>query len=92
MTQIIPLNNNVLIKIDKEGEKMESGMIIAHSEGDKTEAVAIKGIVVDVPAKLTIKVKKGDKILAAKWEGQHANVGAEHFLLIKAEHILAILK
>lgn len=93
MQKIEPLNDYILLKVDKEGEKAEGGLLIAHSEGDKTEAIAIKATIIHLPKEvIEMKgqggIKEGDRVLVAKWEGQHAKIGADHYLFIKYKDVL----
>ena len=89
---IKPLGEFILIKQSLEDEKNEAGVYSAHSVGEKTEAIAVKGIIVSLGGDAKCEAKTDDKVLVAKWEAQKANVGGINYLLAKSEHILAILK
>ena len=88
---IKPLGDYILIRVSEEDEKNEAGLISKHSAGDRTEAVAVKGVVVDLGSDAVFEGDKGDLVLVAKWEVQKANVGGINYLLSKPENILAKL-
>lgn len=85
------MNENILLKINKEGEKTDSGFLLAHTEGDRTEAVGIRATVVSKAKDAKTDLKEGDDVFIAKWEGQHVMYQGEHYLLVKPKDVLAIV-
>lgn len=94
MAYIEPINEYILLKAEKDVQKTDTGMVIAHGKGDKIEAVAVRARVESMSEKVRVKseVKVGDTVFAAKWEGQHAYLGANHYILVKHTDILGIIK
>lgn len=87
-----PINENILIEVDKKMDKTEKGWLMPQVEGDKTEAFAIRGTVLEISDDIEKqKVKKGQRVLLAKWEGQHYQGNGKHYILIKQKDILAII-
>lgn len=92
--QILPVNNYVLVELDNESEKTETGLLVPGVKGDKAEAYAIRAIVKEISKEVTGKLawKVGDKVLVAKWEGQNVSANGTNYILIKPEHVMALLK
>jgi len=81
---IKPLNNNILLKPDKERGKTESGFVLP---ADKTEQVAI-GIVEAVGKNADKELKKSQKVAYAGYSG--SEIG--EFILISDNDILGIIE
>lgn len=100
--QILPANNYILVEVDEEVEKTSTGLLVPTVKGERTEAYAIRAIVVEIGeyAKnlkilddvIRMRIKVGDKVLVAKWEGQNVSANGKKYILIKAEHIMAFIK
>ena len=100
--KIQPLNNYILVEVDEETEQTESGLLVPGVKGEKTEAYAIRAIVVSFGERAkdvkindelkAIRCKEGDKVLVAKWEGQNVTSNGKNYILVKPEHIMALLK
>ncbi len=103
--KILPINNFILVEVDEETEKTESGLLVPGVKGEKTEAYAIRAIVsevsktayqfkwtFDTATKDIYQVKKGDKVLVTKWEGQNVSANGKSYILIKPEHVMALIK
>ena len=86
---IEPINQNIVVEIEKQEETTESGLLVAHSEGEKTESVSRRGTVIAVsPDIKDPRVKTGDRVLVAKWESQIAVVLGKPFIVIDHKYIL----
>jgi len=101
--KIHPLNNFVLVEVNDDAEKTSSGIIVPRKKGERTEAFSIPAVVIAIGkfAKryrtplggiANIEFKEGDKVLVAKWEGQLAEANTKNYILIKPEHVMALLK
>lgn len=98
----LPLNNYVLVEVDEESEKTEHDLIVPTVKGQKTEAYAIRAIIrkmgplahkVKVNDEIeVVKFKEGDRVLVAKWEGQNVAGNGKNYILIKPEHVMALVK
>ena len=91
-----PLHDRVLVRRVDEDEKTSGGIIIPDTAKEKPsqgEVVSVgPGERDDNGNRVTLDVKKGDKILFGKWSGTEVNVNGEELLIMKESDILAIIK
>ena len=91
-----PLHDRVLVRRVDEDEKTSGGIIIPDTAKEKPsqgEVVSVgPGERDDNGNRVTLDVKKGDKILFGKWSGTDVNVNGEELLIMKESDILAIIK
>jgi len=85
MKKVIPLEDRVLVKIVKEEEKTPSGIILPDVAKEKPQIAEV----VEVGDDETIKVKKGDKVIFAKYSGTEIKVDGEDYLILSKSDILA---
>lgn len=86
--KIKPLGENVLVEIVKEQAKTKSGLVLPETAvSDRPQ----QGRVIAVGESEKIKVKKGQKIIFAKYSGSELKIEEEDYLVIKAEDILAVI-
>ncbi len=45
---ILPINQNIVIEVDKTGDVTAGGVHSAHDKRQRTESIAIKGTVIDI--------------------------------------------
>lgn len=101
----IPLNEYILVIEEKAADVSQAGVGSAYDQGDRTASVAPKGKVValgdpnvreieitTIDDKHIQKVAVGDMVLVAKWEAHKTTINTKEHLLVKKEHILAVLK
>lgn len=86
---IRPLGENVLVKIPKKEKKTDGGLFIPDTANEERPQ---EGKVVAVGDSEKIKVKKGQKIIFAKYSGSELTLDKEEFLIIKQEDILAVVE
>jgi chaperonin GroES len=86
---INPLGENVLIKVEKQDKKTNSGIILPESASEEKPQ---EGIVVAIGDSKEIKVKKNQKVIFNRYGGTELKVNKEDYLIIKNEDILAIIK
>lgn len=96
--EIEALNDYVIIAPDIKGDTTKSGLHIARSEGERTEAVALKGKIVSLPAglmqkksKYTRVLKSSDIVLVNKFDVAKARVGEKEYYIVKYENVLAVI-
>lgn len=91
-----PLHDRVLVKRTAQEEKTAGGIILPDSAKEKPmegEVVAVgNGHKADDGNVTPLDVKKGDKILFAKWGGTEIKVKGEEYLVMKESDILAIVE
>jgi chaperonin GroES len=94
--KIKPLNDRVLIKrIENKGEQVKSGIIIPDTAKEKPQeglVVAVgEGKLDDNGKRMAMTVKKGDKVLFAKYAGSDIKLDDEDHLILREEDILGII-
>lgn len=91
-----PLGDRVLVERTEQEEKTPSGIIIPDSAKEKP----MEGKIVatgpggrDESGKIhPLEVKKGDRILFAKWGGTEIKLDGKEYLIMKESDILAIVE
>ena len=94
--KIIPLYDKVLVKrIDVE-EKTKSGIIIPDTAKEKpieAKVIAVgPGKRTEDGRRMEPMVKKGDRVLFAKWSGNEIKIDGEEHLVMSEDEILAVLE
>lgn len=82
-----PLGKRVLVKRVEEATKTASGIIIPDNAKEKP----LMGEVIAVSKELN-ELKKGDKILFAKYGGTEVKLGKDDFLVLGIDDVLGIVK
>lgn len=88
--KLTPTMDNVVLKAVKAEETTASGIILSTSTKEKpviSEVVAVGEGTKDV--KMT--VKKGDKVVMAKYAGTEIKLDGEEFVIVKMADILAVV-
>ena len=96
MMKFKPLADRLLEKRLEEEETKKGGIIIPDTVKEKPQ----KGQVVEVgPGRLdekgkriSLEVKKGDKILFGKYAGTEVKMGTEEYLIMREDDVLGIVK
>ena len=92
---IKPLGNRVIIKMQKEDETTQSGIILTSGAQEKpqiAEVVAvgpgekIDGVIQEMC------VKKGDKVIVGKYAGTEVKYEGVDYLIVKEDDILAVVE
>ena len=93
---IQPLFDYVLVQPESNQTQTASGIVLPDSSKEKPQMGTVMalgdGTTNAEGKKVTMVVKKGDKILYKKWGGNEVKVGTEEWLLIEQKDIMAILK
>ena len=91
-----PLHDRVLVRRVDEDEKTSGCIIIPDTAKEKPsqgEVVSVgPGERDDNGNRVTLDVKKGDKILFGKWSGTEVNVNGEELLIMKESDIMGIVE
>lgn len=85
MKRVLPLEDRVLVKIVKEEEKTPSGIILPDVAKERPQIAEV----IEVGDDESIKVKKGDKIIFAKYSGTEIKIDGEDYLILSKADILA---
>jgi len=85
-----PLDDRVLVKVLEAKETTEGGIIIPDTAKEKP----IMGEVIEVGTDegLNEVIKKGDKIVFAKYGGDEITIGKDEFKVIQRSDILGIIE
>jgi chaperonin GroES len=94
--KVRPLHDRVIIQGLEEGEKTKGGIIIPDTAKEKP----VEGKVIAVGAgrikkdgtKMPLEVKKGNRVLYAKYAGTEVKIDGEEYLMMKEDAILAIIE
>jgi chaperonin GroES len=94
--QVRPLHDRIIVKRLEEEEKTKGGIIIPDTAKEKP----IEGKVIAVGAgrlkkdgkKIPMEVKKGDRVLFAKYAGTEVKIDGEEHLMMKEDDVLAIIE
>jgi len=90
-----PLGDRVLVKRLDEEQQTKGGIIVPDTAKEKPQ----QGKIIEVgPGRMTEDgkrippdVKKGNKVLFAKYTGTEISVGDQEYLILSEEHILAVV-
>jgi chaperonin GroES len=90
-----PLADRLLIKRVDEVENKKSGIIIPDTAKEKplqAEVVAVgPGRMTEDGKRITMDVKKGDKILIGKYSGTEVKIEGDEFVILREDDVLAIV-
>ncbi|MCJ7784364.1 MAG: co-chaperone GroES [Desulfobacterales bacterium] len=94
--KVKPLHDRLIIKTLEEEEKTKGGIIIPDTAKEKP----VEGKVIAVGAgrikkdgtKMPLEIKKGDRVLYAKYGGTEIKIDGEEYLMMKEEDILAVIE
>ena len=88
-----PLSDRVILKMTEAEETTKSGIILSSGSKEKpqiAEVIAVgPGGEVD-GNKVTMVVKKGDKVIINKYSGTEVKYEGEDYIIVKQNDILAI--
>ena len=93
---IRPLHDRLIVKRLEEEEKTKGGIIIPDSAKEKPaegKVIAVgTGRLKKDGTKLPMEVKKGDRILFAKYGGTEVKIDGEEHLIMKEEDVLGVIE
>ncbi len=88
-TKVMPLGENVLIKLVAPETKTASGLYIPESA---TNEKSSQGEVTAIGESKKITVKKGQVVMFKKYGGEEIKVDNEDYVMVKIEDIIAIVE
>jgi len=90
-----PLADRILVRRLEEAEMKRGGIIIPDTAKEKplqAEVVAVgPGRQTEEGKRITMDVKKGDKILMGKYSGTEVKIDGTDYLIMREEEVLAII-
>jgi chaperonin GroES len=94
--KVRPLHDRLIVKRLEEEEKTKGGIIIPDTAKEKPiegKVIAVgKGKIKKDGTKIPMEVKKGDRILFAKYAGTEVKIDGEEHLIMKEDDVLAIIE
>jgi chaperonin GroES len=91
-----PLDDKIVLKVEKEAEKTSAGGLIIQTmqEEKPQEAIVVAvgpGVTFGNGDRLVPDVNVGDKVLFSKYQGTEVTVDKEQFLILSYRDILAVI-
>jgi len=94
--KVRPLHDRLIVQRLEEEEKTKGGIIIPDTAKEKP----IEGKVIAVGAgrikkdgtKIPLEVKKGNRVLYAKYAGTEVKIDGEEYLIMKEDDVLAVIE
>jgi chaperonin GroES len=94
--KVRPLRDRIIVKRLEEEEKTKGGIIIPDTAKEKPvegKVIAVgDGRINEDGVKIPIEVKKGDRILFAKYAGTEIKIDGEEHLMMKEDDVLAVIE
>ena len=94
-SKIQPLADRVLVKrLDEDEEQSVGGIIIPDTAKEKPQealVVAVGPGRTEDGKRVSLDVKKGDKVLIGKYSGTEVKLDGEEHLILREEEILAVI-
>ena len=91
-----PLGDRVVVKAVAKEEMTKSGLVLpgtAQEKPQEGEVVAVgPGRVLDDGKRLAMELKKGDRVVYAKYAGTEFKIEDDELLILSERDILAVLK
>jgi chaperonin GroES len=93
--KIRPLHDRLIVKRLEEEEKTKGGIIIPDTAKEKPiegKVIAVgDGRIKKDGSKIPMEVKKGDRVLFAKYSGTEVKIDGEEHLMMREDDVLAII-
>ena len=93
--KVRPLYDRLIVQRLEEEEKTKGGIIIPDTAKEKPaegKVVAVgAGRIKKDGTKMPLEIKKGDRVLFAKYGGTEITMDGEEYLMMKEDDILAII-
>ena len=95
-TKLRPLGDRVVIQPTSREEMTKSGIVLPDTAKEKPQEGTIlaagPGRIIDDGKREPMDVKKGDKVLYAKYAGTEFKIEGEELLIVSQKDILAIVE
>ena len=91
-----PLQDRILVQRVKEADKTKGGIIIPDTAKEKPiEGVVIaagNGKLSEEGKRISLEVKKGDRILFGKYSGTEVKIAGEEHLIMREDDVLGVIE
>jgi chaperonin GroES len=95
-TKLRPLGDRVVIQPTPREEMTKSGIVLPDTAKEKPQEGSVlavgPGRILDDGKRETIDVKKGDKVLYAKYAGTEFKIDGDELLIVSQKDILAVVE
>jgi chaperonin GroES len=95
-TKLVPLGDRVVVKPTPREEMTKSGIVLPDTAKEKPQEGTIlsvgPGRILDDGTREAMDVKKGQKVLYAKYAGTEFKVDEEDLLIVSQKDILAVVE
>ena len=95
-TKLQPLGDRVVVKPTPRDEMTKSGIVLPDTAKEKPQEGTIlavgPGRILDDGKRESIDVKKGDKVLYAKYAGTEFKIDGDELLIVSQKDILAVVE
>jgi len=95
-TKLRPLGDRIVIQPTEREEMTKSGIVLPDTAKEKPQEGTVlavgPGRILDDGKREAIDVKKGDKVLYAKYAGTEFKVEGEDLLIVSQKDILAVVE
>ena len=93
--KVRPLRDRIIVKRLEEEEKTKGGIIIPDTAKEKPiegKVIAVgDGKIKEDGTKISMEIKKGDRVLFAKYGGTEIKIDGEEYLMMREDDVLAII-
>lgn len=93
---IRPLHDRVIVRRIAEEQRTKGGIIIPDTAKEKPQEGEVlatgNGKYLENGTKITLDVKKGDRVLFGKYSGSEIKVNGEEVLILREEDILGVIE
>lgn len=94
--KVKPLHDRLIIQRLEEEEKTKGGIIIPDTAKEKPvegKVIAVgPGRIKKDGTKIPLEIKKGDRVLYAKYAGTEIKMDGEEYLMMREDDILAVIE
>lgn len=93
---IRPLHDRVIVKRVEEEKTSPGGIVIPDSATEKPiqgEVIAVgNGKLLDNGERRPLELKKGEKVLFAKYSGTEVKIDGEEYLVLREEDVMGVVE
>ncbi len=93
--KVRPLHDRIIVKRLEEEEKTKGGIIIPDTAKEKPiegKVIAVgDGKIKEDGTKISMEIKKGDRVLFTKYGGTEIKIDGEEYLMMREDDVLAII-
>jgi len=94
--KVRPLHDRLIVQRLEEEEKTKGGIIIPDTAKEKPiegKVIAVgTGRIKKNGTKIPLEIKKGNRVLYAKYAGTEVKIDGEEYLIMKEDDILAVIE